>query len=382
MRDDMNRNGDDAQIDGQDFLRETEKMGDASDSGHPAESASTGQLPIMGLPLNAIRVKPPCPGFVPDQEDMERLARSYLEEAVQFHSFAFFKGECPGVNAGPKYDRFERVARHLGEETRQKIINGMDSYWAQTKGDKWEAFKYTCDPGFWSTPADLDAIARVAESTPDEMSLPETLMCGSEFLALIRAVKRAVEDGTNWKEDLDWKPAKEIWDGPQEEETPCTPPTYDEVLSWTNRKVREYAVYEPVYEDEKPTGQFRVCRRPKDRRDLRWLWATGTPWEPLLLNEEELEKWLEAISNGEAPFMAEAFDVLLERIRVSDSIPMEIELELEDDNSISWDTINLVEAAKASAFPLSGSDCESLGLQEGSCYADAALVIEARMKED
>ena len=88
------------------------------------------------------------------------------------------------------------------------------------------------------------------------------------------------------------------------------------------------------------------------------------------------------IVNGEAPHMAETFHVLLERMLAGQSVPTEIELELEDDNSVTWDTANLVEAAKGCLFPLSASDCESLGLKEGSCYADAALLIEARLKED
>ena len=80
--------------------------------------------------------------------------------------------------------------------------------------------------------------------------------------------------------------------------------------------------------------------------------------------------------------MAEAFHVLLEQILAGESVPTEIELELEDDNSITWDTSSLVEAAKGCAFSLSASDCESLGLPEGSRYADAALLIDARLKED
>jgi ribosomal-protein-alanine N-acetyltransferase len=40
------------------------------------------------------------------------------------------------------------------------------------------------------------------------------------------------------------------------------------------------------------------------------------------------------------------------------------------------------EAAKACVFSLSASDCESLGLPEGSRYADAALLIESRLKRE
>ncbi len=91
---------------------------------------------------------------------------------------------------------------------------------------------------------------------------------------------------------------------------------------------------------------------------------------------------LVCVNNGEAPHMAEAFDVLVERIKADQPVPTEIELELEDDNSITWDTSSLVEAAKGCAFSLSALGCKSLGLPEGSRYADAALLIEARLKED
>lgn len=83
---------------------------------------------------------------------------------------------------------------------------------------------------------------------------------------------------------------------------------------------------------------------------------------------------------NDAPHMAETFSVLLETIRLGDPIPKEIVLPLEDDNSITWNTVALIEAAQNCTNPLSATECKTLGLAEGSCYADAAFKLSKEVQ--
>lgn len=150
----------------------------------------------------AVPFEEPCyPGFVPDQRDMEQLALSYLDEAVRLHCFSFFTGCCEGRRADLRHDRFERVAGHLGEEKRREIIDAVDRYMARDKGDEWQVFKYTCRPGFWSTPAKFDAVVRVAESFPEVLPPEEEDKYGGEYLRTLEAVRERKgigEHGTDW----------------------------------------------------------------------------------------------------------------------------------------------------------------------------------------
>jgi hypothetical protein len=76
--------------------------------------------------------------------------------------------------------------------------------------------------------------------------------------------------------------------------------------------------------------------------------------------------------------MAEAINELWAVVKAGKLISMEIELELEDDNSILWDTAGLLKMARKCPQKLSQSECEHFGLTEGSTYADAARVIEEK----
>ena len=139
--------------------------------------------------------------FVPDQMDMEQLAHSYLDEAVSLFCFSFFTGWHEEVRACFLMNKFERVAGHLGEEKRREIIDTLDSRRKAADGDQWQVFKYTCKPEFWSTPADFDAVQRVAESVPEEMSPDEADKFGLEFLDTLRAVREGKRNGehrTDW----------------------------------------------------------------------------------------------------------------------------------------------------------------------------------------
>jgi len=108
--------------------------------------------------------------FIPDQEDLEFLARAYLEKAIGLHWYYFYTGGCDGAAEAMRLTaRFEDVANCLGEGKRREIIDTLDEHEARANGDSWQAFKATCD-GFWSTPANHDAILRLAASLPDDLS--------------------------------------------------------------------------------------------------------------------------------------------------------------------------------------------------------------------
>ena len=60
-------------------------------------------------------------------------------------------------------------------------------------------------PEFWSTPANFDAVLRVAGSVPEEMSPDEADKFGLEFLDTLRDVregKRNGKDRTDWGKEL------------------------------------------------------------------------------------------------------------------------------------------------------------------------------------
>ena len=117
-------------------------------------------------------------GFIPDQEDMEFLAYAYLDKAMGLHCYYFFTGACDGAAEAMRLEaRFEDVAKYLGQAKRQEIIDLVDKRGYETSGDEWEAFKSTAE-GFWSTPADREAILRLAASLPDDLS---QLDIGGEF---------------------------------------------------------------------------------------------------------------------------------------------------------------------------------------------------------
>lgn len=132
--------------------------------------------------------------FMPHQEDMEVLARAYLDKAIELHCYYFFKGACDAETEAMRLTaRFEDVAKYLGQAKRQEIIDLVDKRGYETSGDEWEAFKSTSE-GFWSTPADREAILRLAASLPDDLS---QLDIGGEFYEVLeqaRGGRKAEED--------------------------------------------------------------------------------------------------------------------------------------------------------------------------------------------
>ncbi len=133
---------------------------------------------------------PHYPDFVPDQSDLERLAHSYLEESVSLFRYSFITGWNEEKIASLLLEKFERVAVHLGNESRQKIIDVLDSQRKRTDGDEWEVFKYA-NQRFWSTPADFDAVLRVAESVLAAMPPPdEDQQYGLKFLDTLKAARK------------------------------------------------------------------------------------------------------------------------------------------------------------------------------------------------
>lgn len=132
--------------------------------------------------------------FVPDRIDLEVLARPYLEEFVDLDAFSFFSGSCESGSVRASC-RFEIVVAVLGVETRQQIIDDLDQGRARSDGDQWQFCKYSYGEGFWSTPADFDAVFRVAASIPDDISDGDAGQYGAEFLDTVQIAKRQKEVG-------------------------------------------------------------------------------------------------------------------------------------------------------------------------------------------
>jgi hypothetical protein len=77
---------------------------------------------------------------------------------------------------------------------------------------------------------------------------------------------------------------------------PSSPPTSDEVLSMVTRKENSTYIIEPVYRNRKQTGEYRACRTPKNWPTPSWEHTKDVPWEMVLPNEEQLEKWLRSVA--------------------------------------------------------------------------------------
>jgi hypothetical protein len=174
------------------FGEDSEFLDDVSDDEFASELTSDGADVRLEEPL--------YPDFVLDQRDMGRLARAYLDDAVSLFQFSFFTGNCEEDKACFHMARFERVAEQLGEDTRLTIINALDDRNARAYGDQWQLFKYTCTPGFWSTQADPDAVARFAESIPEDIPPEMEDRFGWECLEVARNVREKIR-----KERADWK---------------------------------------------------------------------------------------------------------------------------------------------------------------------------------
>lgn len=168
------------------FLRELEEMeGGSSDGPIQMDNSPHGDSPPE---------HPRYPDFVPDQRDMEQLAHSYLAEAVSLFCFSFLTGNCEEKRACLLMNRFEQIAEHLGDSKRREIIDSLDRHRSARDGDQWQVFKLICEPGFWSTPADMDAVQRVADAIPEEMTPDEEEKFGPEFLDTLRDVRAKRND--------------------------------------------------------------------------------------------------------------------------------------------------------------------------------------------
>ena len=141
--------------------------------------------------------------FVADEFDLAQLAAAYLQEAMSLFCFSFFTGNDEERRALFLMNRFERVASHLTENQRWAIVEEVDRQRSATTGDTWQVFKYTCRPEFWRTPADFDAVVRVAESVPEEMTPDQEEQYGPQFLETLREVRRMSrsEAVPDWQSD-------------------------------------------------------------------------------------------------------------------------------------------------------------------------------------
>jgi hypothetical protein len=189
--------------------------------GGPVEAAcsATALDPLTKAPREPVPIAKVedrrFPEYVPDKWDMEMLAWAYLDEgiALEMHSFTTGYSE----KSWDRFQRFELIAKHLGESKRREIIDAMDAHQARHQGDDWQVFKASCKPGFWSTPADRAAVLRVADSLPEHMSDTEADRCGHEYLEILRGAQK--ERATNFTsgstnpegvvpDDSNWEPAK------------------------------------------------------------------------------------------------------------------------------------------------------------------------------
>ncbi len=120
-------------------------------------------------------------------------------------------------------------------------------------------------------------------------------------------------------------------------------------------------------------GQQRITCNCTGHDRLMSIW-TGK-WPTGKLNAEDATG---CVHNRNFGLMAEAINELWTVVKAGKPISTEFELEMEDDNAIIWDTAGLLKMAKECQCKLSQSECEHFGLTEGSTYADAARVIEAK----
>ncbi|MCD0459566.1 hypothetical protein [Roseiconus lacunae] len=141
--------------------------------------------------------------FKPEECDLMQLADSYLQQSVSVSSYCFVTGCHEDCLAEYMMERFERVANHLSDAKRRTVIDTVDHQKSLSTGDEWQVFKYVCRPGLWSTPANIDAILRVAESIPEQIPADQESQYGPEFLATLRAVRDAecAKKQTNWVEE-------------------------------------------------------------------------------------------------------------------------------------------------------------------------------------
>ena len=148
---------------------------------------------VLGA-IRAYRSRTKPAEFMLHQEDMEFLARAYLDKAIGLHCYYFFTGGCDGAAEAMRLEaRFETVAEYLGETKRQEIIDALDEHKARRNGDSWQVFKSSWED-FWSTPADREAILRLAATLPDDLSEIDTAGEFYEVLEQARGGRKPEEE--------------------------------------------------------------------------------------------------------------------------------------------------------------------------------------------
>lgn len=137
--------------------------------------------------------------YVPDEWDMEKLAWAYLDEAVSLEMHEFVTG-WSGM-AHFRFERFEVIAKHLGEDKRKKILESFDEYKSNRGDDDWHVFKQASKPGFWSRPANKQAILRVAVSVLCDSDEDELHEYGESYLEILQD---ALRDFAPTSQKHDW----------------------------------------------------------------------------------------------------------------------------------------------------------------------------------
>jgi hypothetical protein len=143
------------------------------------------------------------PQFVPNQDDMEQLAQSYLQEFVERDFFSFLTGCADGDGILRAESGFERVVQFLGQEARQRMIERLDDRMARDD-DRWQVYKYAFGGEFWTRPADLDAVLRVAALVPEPLSDEDGDRYGYFFIETLRAAQ-AENPATKSQKPIPWK---------------------------------------------------------------------------------------------------------------------------------------------------------------------------------
>jgi hypothetical protein len=134
--------------------------------------------------------------YLPDTQDLRQLARSYLLEGTELDMFSFFTGNCEQLTALRFWERFDRIARVLGEEERKAILRDVERHLAAHNGDNWQVYKYATGSAYWSTPPDLDAVLRVADSMPENLGEgAATEPYGKEFLETLQTAREERSSG-------------------------------------------------------------------------------------------------------------------------------------------------------------------------------------------
>ena len=156
----------------------------AQESAHHAQSPETKRFP----------------DYILDAMDMEMLAAAYLEAAIGAFTYSFFTGWDEEKHGFHYTERFETVVKHLGTDKRRELIDELDARQMAKDGDRWQVFKYSCNPDFFSRPANIAAILRVADSTPE--ALPnEDDPYGMDFRRVLEEVK---EIHGNRRSQVNW----------------------------------------------------------------------------------------------------------------------------------------------------------------------------------